>query len=81
MDLLRTISSPTKFSEKFGKLFIGKHNKLKSEFSVVRFNLFSLLRSNLISEVAEIFLKISYNIAAEVVVLPSLVILISEISS
>ena len=42
-----------------GKLSIGKHNKLKSEFSLFRLNLFSDFKSKFNSEFAEIFLNIS----------------------
>ena len=54
-----------------GKLFEGKHNKLKSEFSVFRLNLFSLFKLKLIIAPWGIFLKISNKTFAEVVVLPS----------
>ena len=57
-----------------GKLSVGKHNKLKSELSLFKLNLFSDLSSKFSSELEDIFLKISYNIAAEVVVLPSFTI-------
>ena len=80
-DLLNDISLLSKSSEKLGKLSVGKQSKLKSELSVKRFNLFSLFKSNLISELPDIFLNISYSIAADVVVDPSLVIFISLISS
>ena len=69
-DLLNDISLLSKSSEKLGKLSVGKQSKLKSELSVKRFNLFSLFKSNLISELPDIFLKISYSIAADVVVDP-----------
>ena len=81
LDLLNDISLFSNSSEKFGKLSIGKHNKLKSELSVIKFNLFSLFKSKLMSEFPDIFLNISYNIVADVVVAPSLLILISLSSS
>ena len=80
-DLLNEISSLSKSSAKFGKLSIGKHNKLKSELSVIKFNLFSFFKSNFISELPDIFLRISYRIVADVVVAPSVIVLISLISS
>tara|TARA_B110000305_G_C19134884_1_gene490701 strand:- start:458 stop:733 length:276 start_codon:yes stop_codon:yes gene_type:complete len=73
-DLLNEISSLSKSSAKFGKLSIGKHNKLKSELSVIKFNLFSFFKSNLISELPDIFLRMSYKTVADVVVAPSLLI-------
>ena len=81
LDLLNDISLSSKSSTKFGKLSIGRHSKLKSELSVIKFNLFSLFRSNFISEFPDIFLRMSYKIATEVVVAPSLLILTSPISS
>jgi hypothetical protein len=60
---------------------VGRQSKLKSEFSLFKLNLFSDFKSKLNSELAEIFLKISYSIVAEVVVLPSFITLTSEISS
>ena len=68
-------------NEKVGKLSEGKHKRLKSEFSLFKLNLFSDLRSNFNIESDEIFLKISNNIAAEVVVFPSEIIFTSVISS
>ena len=54
-----------------GKLLVGKHNKLKSEFLDFKLNLFSFFKVKLISVFAGIFLKISNKTLAEVVVLPS----------
>ena len=79
--LSKIISWPSNSSTNEGKLSVGKHKRLKSEFSLLRLNLFSDFKSKFKSEFDEIFLKISYRIAAEVVVLPSLTILTSEISS
>ena len=75
------MSLSSKLSEKFGKLSVGKQSKLKSELSVTKFNLFSFLRLNFISELPDIFLRISYRIVADVVVAPSVIVLISLISS
>ena len=55
--------------------------KLDDLNKVTRFNLFSLFRSNLISEFPDIFRNISYKIVAEVVVEPSVIIFISLSSS
>ena len=79
--LFREISLPSNSSAKVGKLSVGKHNKLKSELSLLRLNLFSDFKSNFNSELEEIFLNMSYKIAADVVVLPSFIILTSLISS
>ena len=79
--LLREISWPSNSSAKVGKLSVGKHNKLKSAFSLFKLNLFSDFNSKFNSELEEIFLNISYNIVAEVVVLPSFKIFTSLISS
>ena len=72
---------PSNSSEKVGKLSVGKHKRLKSAFSLFKLNLFSDFRSKFNSELEEIFLKISYRIAADVVVLPSLITFTSLISS
>ena len=74
LDLLNVISSLSKLSEKFGKLSVGRHKRLKSELSVIKLNLFSFFKSNFISEFPDIFLRISYKIVADVVVAPSLLI-------
>jgi len=79
--LLSKISDSSNSSAKVGKLSVGKQSKLKSELSLFKLSLFSFLRSKFNSEFEEIFLRISYKIAAEVVVLPSLIILTSSISS
>ena len=55
--------------------------RLKSAFSLFKLNLFSDFRSNFNAEFDEIFLRISYRIAADVVVLPSLIIFTSFNSS
>ena len=78
-ELFSEISLLSKSSENVGKLSVGKHNKLKSELSLFKLNLFSYLSSKFSSELEDIFLKISYNIAAEVVVLPSFTIFTSSI--
>ena len=78
---MNEISLFSKSFAKFGKLSVDKHNKLKSKLSVIKFNLFSLFMSNFISELPDIFLRMSYKIVADVVVAPSLLILISLISS
>ena len=79
------LSSETLFSlkssAKFGKLSDGKQSKLKSEILVFRLSLFSLFNSKLTSEPAGIFLKISYKIVADDVVLPSVIVFTSRISS
>ena len=67
-------------SEKVGKLSVGKHLRLKSAFSLFKLSLFSDFKSKFNSEFEEIFLNISKRIDAEVVVLPSLIILTSSIS-
>ena len=72
--LFKDISSTLKSSEKVGKLSVGKHNKLKSELAVFKLTLFSDFNSKLISAFEDIFLNISYKIAAEAVVLPSFII-------
>ena len=71
LDLLNEISSVLKSSEKFGKLSTGKQFRLKSELSVIKFNLFSLFKLNFISEFPDIFLRMSYKIVAGIVVAPS----------
>ena len=48
--LSKDISFSSKSSAKFGKLSVGKHSKLKSDFSAIKLSLFSLFKSNLISE-------------------------------
>ena len=68
-------------SENVGKLSVGKHKRLKSEFLVFKLSLFSVLSSKFNSELEDIFLSMSYRIAAEVVVLPSLRTFMSDISS
>ena len=45
--------------EKVGKFSVGRHNKLKSDFSAFKLNLFSVFKSNVTLEFEEIFLKIS----------------------
>ena len=77
--LFNETSCPSNSSANVGKLSVGKHKRLKSAFSLFRLNLFSDLSSKLSSELDEIFLKMSYKIAAEVVVLPSFNILTSLI--
>ena len=79
--LFKSISWPSNSSAKLGKLSIGRHKRLKSAFSLLRLNLFSDFRSKLNSEFEVIFLRISYNIVAEVVVLPSVITSTSDISS
>ena len=80
--LLETsVSSLSKSSVNVGKFSVGKHNKLKSEFSAFKLSLFSDFRLKCISEFDEIFLKISYKTLADVVVLPSSSIFKSDISS
>ena len=69
--LFKEISCPSNSSAKVGKLSVGKHKRLKSALSDFKLSLFSDFKSKFNSEFEEIFLKISYNIAAEVVVLPS----------
>ena len=61
-------------SENVGKLSVGRHNRLKSALSLFKLSLFSDFNSKLRSEFDETFLKISNNIAADVVVLPSLIV-------
>ena len=53
------ISFPSNSSIKVGKLSTGRQSKLKSEFSLLRLSLFSVLSSKLSSELEGIFLKIS----------------------
>ena len=36
--LFISISNPSNSSEKVGKLSVGRHNKLKSEFALLRLN-------------------------------------------
>jgi len=79
--LFKDISSPSNSSANVGKLSVGKHKRLKSAFSLFRLSLFSDFNSKFKSEFEEIFLNMSYNIAAEVVVLPSFNIFTSLISS
>ena len=66
---------------KEGKLSVVKHNKLKFEFSLFKLNLLFEINSKFKSAFEEIFFKISYKIAAEVVVLPSVKIFTSVILS
>ncbi len=80
-DLSKTISSLWKLSEKFGKLSLGRHKRLKFELSAFKLSLFSDFNSKLISELIEIFLNISNKIAAEVVLVPSFSIFTSFYSS
>ena len=51
--------SPVKLFEKVGKFSVGRHNKLKSDFSAFKLNLFSVFKSNVTLEFEEIFLKMS----------------------
>ena len=46
-------------SANVGKLSVGKHKRLKSEFSLLRLSLFSDFKSKFNSEFADIFLNIS----------------------
>jgi hypothetical protein len=71
---LKDSSLLVNFSEKFGKLSEGKHSRLKFELSDFMLSLFSFFNSNFNSVLADTFLKMSYKIVAEVVVLPSVVI-------
>ena len=57
--LSNAISCPSNSSEKVGKLSVGKHKRLKFEFSFLRLNLFSDFNSKFNSEFEDIFLKIS----------------------
>ena len=75
------ISFPSNSSENVGKLSVGRHNRLKSALSLFKLSLFSDFNSKLRSEFDETFLKISNNIAADVVVLPSLIVWMLLISS
>jgi hypothetical protein len=77
--LFKVISCPSNSSAKEGKLSVGKHKRLKSEFSLFRLSLFSDFKSKLNSELEEIFLSMSYSTPAEVVVLPSFITLTSVI--
>ena len=79
--LSRLISGPSNSSAKDGKLSVGRHRRLKSEFSLFKLNLFSDFKLKLRSEFDEIFLSISNKTAADVVVLPSLIPFTSSISS
>ena len=56
---------------------VVKHSKLKFEFSLLKLNLLFEINSKFKSALEEIFLKISYKIAADVVVLPSVKIFTS----
>ena len=58
IELSKLISSPSNSSANVGKLSMGKQSRLKSEFSLFRLSLFSVLIQNF-SEFEEIFLKIS----------------------
>ena len=79
--LSNKISGLSNSSANVGKLSVGKQSKLKSELSLFKLSLFSVLRSKFNSELEDIFLKISYSTVAEVVVLPSFVTFTSFISS
>ena len=79
--LFNDISSPSNSSANVGKLSVGRHKRLKSAFSLFKLSLFSDFKSKFNSEFEEIFLNISKRIDAEVVVLPSFIILTSVISS
>ena len=57
--LLINISWPSNSSENDGKLSVGKQSRLKSEFALLRLNLFSVFKSKCNSELEDIFLKIS----------------------
>ena len=81
MLFFKLISISSISSLNVGKLSVGRQSKLKSELSLFKLNLFSDFKSKLISELEGIFLNISKRIAAEVVVLPSVIIFTSEISS
>ena len=79
--LFSVISWPSNSSVKVGKLSVGIHKRLKSALSLFKLSLFSDFKSNLSSALEGIFLKMSYKIAAEVVILPSSIICTSLISS
>ena len=53
------ISGSSSSTGSFGKLSVGRQRRLKSEFSLFKLSLFSVFKSNVSSELDEIFLRMS----------------------